>query len=210
MKTTIKVTVDVSWEDLKDFLEKRNLLESFVQNRIDYNGERPFSNDLVPEGWISGAFVWCNTPEKSDFWSKISHEWIGFLRQEVPQNFEDVNYRWNGDPIHSLIGYYHNSNLQGKRYRVMDNSWNREVQDRDPELWENTDDTWRDLVTDPENEKKGCLILSEYPETKRIKWIGIHGTEILEKRLIKVLVPGTNKIQWVFFDPNWVKSTNKI
>lgn len=218
MKTTIKVTIDVSWEDLKDFLEKRNLLESYVKNRINYKGEgkAPFSNDLIPESWISSAFTWVLTPEKEDFWATVSHEWVCYLQREVLQNLTGnekriIDYRWDGDPLHSLIDYYHSRNLQGRRYEVRDNSWNREVQDQDPELWENDDKTWRSLVINAENAKKGCLILSEYPETKMIKWKGMGGrVEILERRFIKVLVPGTNKIQWVLFDPNWVKTTNKV
>lgn len=64
-------------EDLfHDFLITSGALKSYIDNTKARNSEVPEAlQALPPEKWISGAFLWSNTPEKDIYWGRLSDEW---------------------------------------------------------------------------------------------------------------------------------------
>ena len=82
-ETISKVVITVSFVDFVLFLEEHSVLNQYVHNIL---GKKisDIVNSVSPGCWISGVFIWNQTPEGRDFWKKLDEEWVSLLETDVP------------------------------------------------------------------------------------------------------------------------------
>ena len=68
------------------FLKMHNLTKMFSKNLKKYN--RIFASTTVyligdPRTFINGAFVWSQTEQGHDFWSKFDTLWMDYIKDDI-------------------------------------------------------------------------------------------------------------------------------
>ena len=187
------VTVELSFEkDFLTFLEQNNALERFCTNFCSYREPKEsvsFISTVLPQNWILAAFPW----DDSTFWLNLSNKWEKTIYQpDVHTTFEVVDKDKSQEIWDKLLGY--SKSLQGKYYKVADNSWNRPADQAidSQEVWDWDNDGWKDLAG------RTYLILSEKPVVKKIKnWCHLSGQ--VSRPFIKIWVPEQECVQWVLY-----------
>lgn len=187
------VVVELSFEkDFLTFLDQNNALEQFC-TRFCNNGNLKILVRLIsstPLIWISYAFTW----DDLKFWKNLSDKWEETISQPgiSPNNviFEVLDKDKSQEIWDKLQTY--SGSLQGKYYKVADNSWNRSADQAidSQEVWDEDDNSWKDLIG------KAYLILSEKPVIKKIKSWYCGG---ISRRFIKIWIPEQECVQWVLY-----------
>lgn len=100
MKVEIKISkavITITIQFLKDFfsfLSKKGALVNFVEAVEKNRGSERFvtlAEKRNPEDWVSGAFIWSETPQGSEYWSDLHEEWkqkLGDLKKEAVKDID--------------------------------------------------------------------------------------------------------------------------
>ena len=73
----MNINIEIN-ETLEQFLVEKNVLKQFILNAIKSDWNPEYSGNILHIASITTAFIWKNTPEGLDFWSKLVAEYISY------------------------------------------------------------------------------------------------------------------------------------
>lgn len=72
-------------EQIDKWLKKQDWFDKFVENLEDKDYDKYLKLDNL-SNFISGAFIWIDTPEGSDYWSRIDSTFIKWFYSKNPKD----------------------------------------------------------------------------------------------------------------------------
>lgn len=101
VKRAFRIVNEASWgkQFIKNIIAFHKDLEKFKINVAKF----------APENFVKAAFIWCDTPEGSDFWDQISKDFISVYNDKACRVFCTV-------PVKSVVAKWYTNGENSNSY----------------------------------------------------------------------------------------------
>ena len=71
--------------------------KQFIKNAIEFHKDlekfKTSVANFIPNAFVKAAFIWCDTPEGSDFWKQVSKDFISVYNDRTCKVFRTVSVK---------------------------------------------------------------------------------------------------------------------